>query len=300
MKRLCVVLLAMLMLCVAGFAARGEEMRYYNEKYGLSLPIPEGWVQVPVSAEVADTVALQLQPAGGEGFVIRVSHYFLPDTQHDGLSPVVIHDLDIRDLPAADLAAARDLPESAITSLSLGSTPYYQIDLSELARNGYGLLTFQNGIGFAYLFFTDAPGRDTAFEAYYADFLAMMQRARYSEPNPSPVAIFERQLSLLFAAAIVIAVLVHFLLPKWITLFLFRKTNKDCTLAVLAVNIVLWRIVFSLLTLPDIFHHPAAYALSPDVSAYLIYIGIYAHIAASVKRAETRKKTVEHPPVDAY
>jgi hypothetical protein len=297
MKRLCVVLLVLLMICAAGLAALGEETRY-NEEYGLSLPIPEGWVQVPVPEEVADTVSLQLQPAGGEGVVIRVQHIHYPDTQHDGLSPVVIHDMKLNEFFKDGLAEGMGLPESAFINLSLGGTPYYRIDLSAQDIEGTALMTLQNGIIFNYLFLPYAFDSDAIYDAYFADFLAMAEGARYSEPNPSPVAIFERQLSLLFAAAFCIAVLVHFLLPQWITLFLFRKTNKHCTLAVLLVNAVLWRMVFALLPWNDLFRYPAAFALAPDWEEYLFYIGIYFRINAVLKRAETRKKTAERPPLD--
>ncbi|MDR0896322.1 MAG: hypothetical protein LBN04_00540 [Oscillospiraceae bacterium] len=298
MKRLCVVLLAVLMLCVAGFAARGEEIRYYNEKYGLSLPIPEGWVQVPVSADVADVVDLQLEPAGDEGFMIFVAHKTFSALFNGELTPEDTYFFDVLDLPPAALADGIGLPESAIERIRLHFVSYYQVDFSPFSNNGYYLVALQNDIMYQYYFLSVTPERDATYEAYYADFMAMVEDINYLTPNPSSLRIYSLYSTLAYIAAFCALILLHIWLPRWLTLGLFRITDKYCTIPVLLVNAALWRIVFGLLAIPRSFNRHVAFALAPHFFWYIAYIVNYFYITAALIRAEDAKKAAERPPLD--
>ncbi|MDR0928508.1 MAG: hypothetical protein LBM74_02215 [Oscillospiraceae bacterium] len=299
MKRLFTALLAALMICALGFAAVGEEARYYNEAHGISLPIPEGWVEVPVAEDDADRVDLQLESVGGERFVICVAHETFSARSQGELTPDDTYRFDVLDLPPAGLAAGMGLPESAIETTVLHRTYYYQVDLSPLLINGYYLIALKNDIMYQYWFLSATPERGATYEAYYADFLAMLEDADYLTPNPSSLRIYSLQSTLANIAAVCALILLHILLPRWITLGLFRITDKYCTIPVLLANAALWRIVFGLLTIPRSFNRQIALALAPHFLWYITYIANYFFITAALIRAEDAKKAAEAPPLNS-
>ncbi|MDR0896320.1 MAG: hypothetical protein LBN04_00530 [Oscillospiraceae bacterium] len=279
MKRLCGVLLVLLMICAAGFAAQSEAAQYYhNEAHGISFPIPDGWVQVP--ADAAEDVDLQLYSADGAA-MIRVLHEDWTIIS-PSFSPLEAYSLAINNTTKAEFARGMGLPESAVVIASLNGISYFQVENTIQSVNTCACVTFQHGIFYQYLFYTMAPWDDAAFDAYYTDFMTILNGVQYTDPNPALGRIYRTQLFFSYALAACAVLLLHGLLPRQVALTIYRKTGKRRELDIVVGNWVLWGIVLAILLMTQLPDGVIWFALALSLAAS---VGIYYHIDRVLNKA---------------